>query len=219
VPHLAAAITGTAALLRASGLAFEVVKVLGVAYLLCMAWMTWRDKGALVVIEDLPPRSARPIMASAVLVNLLNPKLTIFFFAFLPQFVPAGAGQPVLRMLALSAVFMVMTFVVFALYGGVRRLGSHPVTRGRGSSTGCAAPSPSPSSPLGPSSPSPSAEPARRAEPRGSLSRISRRTTTKGPDGVDRGLRSVDSRSAVGTTSCTQGRAAGPTSVAPARDR
>ena len=92
-------------------------------------------------------------------------------------------------------------------------------SNGRGSSTGCAAPSPSPSSPLGPSSPSPSAEPARRAEPRGSLSRISRRTTTEGPDGVDRGLRSVDSRSAVGTTSCTQGRAAGPTSVAPARDR
>jgi len=129
VPHLAAAITGTAALLRASGLAFEVVKVLGVAYLLYMAWMTWRDKGALVVSEDLPPRLARQIVASAVLVNLLNPKLTIFFFAFLPQFVPAGAGQPVLRMLALSAVFMVMTFVVFALYGGVRRLGSHPVAR------------------------------------------------------------------------------------------
>ncbi len=67
--------------------------------------------------QDLPPRSARQIVASAVLVNLLNPKLTIFFFAFLPQFVPAGAAQPVPRMLALSAVFMAMTFVVFALYG------------------------------------------------------------------------------------------------------
>jgi len=117
VPHLTAAVTGTAALLRASGVAFEVVKVLGVAYLLYMAWATWRDRSTLVVSEDLPPRSARQIVTSAVLVNLLNPKLTIFFFAFLPQFVPAGSGQPVPRMLALSAVFMVMTFVVFALYG------------------------------------------------------------------------------------------------------
>jgi hypothetical protein len=66
-----------------------------VAYLLYMAWTTWRDKSALVVSEDLPPGSARQIVTSAVLVTLLNPKLTIFFFAFLPQFVPAGAGQPV----------------------------------------------------------------------------------------------------------------------------
>jgi len=117
VPHLVAAITGTAALLRASGLTFEVVKVLGVVYLLYMAWATWRDKSALVVRQDLPPRSARQIVTSAVLVNLLNPKLTIFFFAFLPQFVPAGAAQPVPRMLVLSAVFMAMTLVVFALYG------------------------------------------------------------------------------------------------------
>jgi len=117
VPHLTAAVTGTAALLRASGVAFEVIKVLGVVYLLYMAWATWRDKSALVVSKNLPPRSARQIVTSAVLVNLLNPKLTIFFFAFLPQFVPAGSAQPVPRMLALSAVFMVMTFVVFALYG------------------------------------------------------------------------------------------------------
>jgi len=117
VPHLVAAMTGTAALLRASGLAFEVVKVLGVAYLLYMAWATWRDKSALVVSEDLPARSARQIVSSAMLVNLLNPKLTVFFFAFLPQFVPVDAASPVPRMLALSGVFMAMTFVVFALYG------------------------------------------------------------------------------------------------------
>jgi len=82
-----------------------------------MAWATWRDKSALVVSQDLPPRSARQIVTSAVLMNLLNPKLTIFFFAFLPQFVPVDAGSPVPRMLALSAVFMAMTLVVFALYG------------------------------------------------------------------------------------------------------
>jgi threonine/homoserine/homoserine lactone efflux protein len=117
VPHLAAAITGTAALLRASGLAFETVKYLGVAYLLYMAWATWRDRSALTVEEDPAPRSSRKVVGSAVLVNLLNPKLTIFFFAFLPQFVPAGDPDGLLRMLGLSAVFMAMTFVVFAGYG------------------------------------------------------------------------------------------------------
>ena len=117
VPHLAAAITGAAALLHASGLAFEAVKLLGVAYLLYMAWSTWRDRGVLTVDERAAPRSARRVVRSAVLVNLLNPKLTIFFFAFLPQFVPAGDPHAVPRMLALSAVFMVMTFLMFALYG------------------------------------------------------------------------------------------------------
>jgi len=117
VPHLAAAITGAAALLHASGVAFEAVKLLGVAYLLYMAWSTWRDRGVLAVDEQAAPRSARRVVRSAVLVNLLNPKLTIFFFAFLPQFIPAADPHAVPRMLALSAVFMVMTFVVFALYG------------------------------------------------------------------------------------------------------
>lgn len=118
VPHLAAAITGTAALLHASGLAFETVKYLGVAYLVYMAWSTWRDKSVLSVETDARPKSAATVIRSAVLINLLNPKLTIFFFAFLPQFVPGGSPHALARLLALSAVFMLMTFVVFALYGG-----------------------------------------------------------------------------------------------------
>ena len=117
VPHLAAAVTGTAALLRTSGVAFETVKILGVIYLLYMAWSTWRDSSALSVTSGSDPRPARRVVASAVLVNLLNPKLTLFFFAFLPQFVPATDPHPLSRMLVLSAVFMLMTFVVFAGYG------------------------------------------------------------------------------------------------------
>ena len=125
VPHLAAAVTGAAALLHASGLAFQVLKVAGVAYLLSMAWATWRDRGALTVTPppDGPgpgqaaPRSSLRVIRSAVLVNLLNPKLTIFFFAFLPQFVPAGSPHALGRLLGLSAVFMGMTLVVFARYG------------------------------------------------------------------------------------------------------
>lgn len=117
VPHLAAAITGTAALLRASGIAFETVKLLGVAYLLYMAWATWRDNSALVIDQETPPRSALRSMLSAVAANLLNPKLTIFFFAFLPQFVPARSPHQLGTMLLLSAIFMAMTFVVFTIYG------------------------------------------------------------------------------------------------------
>lgn len=117
VPHLAAAITGTAALLRASGLAFEAVKYLGVAYLLYMAWSTWRDKSLLSVDAIAAPRQAMKVIRTAVLINLLNPKLTIFFFAFLPQFVPSGSPHALARLLGLSAVFMLMTFAVFALYG------------------------------------------------------------------------------------------------------
>ncbi len=117
VPHLIAAITGTAALLRASGLAFETVKFLGVAYLLYMAWSTWRDRSVLSVEADPAPTSVGKVIRSAVLINLLNPKLTIFFFAFLPQFVPSGSPHALARLLGLSAVFMLMTFLVFATYG------------------------------------------------------------------------------------------------------
>ncbi len=117
VPHLIAAITGLAALVHASGVAFNVIKYAGVAYLLYMAWATWRDRGALGLTESASPTSWRSVMYSGITLNLLNPKLTIFFFAFLPQFVPAGQPGSLPKMLVLSGVFMAMTFVVFALYG------------------------------------------------------------------------------------------------------
>jgi threonine/homoserine/homoserine lactone efflux protein len=117
VPHLTAAVTGTAALLRASGVAFETVKFLGVAYLLYMAWVSWRDKTPLVVEEQGIEKPPGRIILSAILLNLLNPKLTLFFFAFLPQFVPPGSPHELSRLLALSGVFMAMTFVIFTIYG------------------------------------------------------------------------------------------------------
>ena len=117
VPHMLAAITGLAAILHTSALAFEIIKYLGVAYLLYMAWATLRETGALNVAEDVPAKTPRQVIVESVLINILNPKLSIFFFAFLPQFVPAATPNALLRMLELSGVFMAMTFVVFALYG------------------------------------------------------------------------------------------------------
>jgi threonine/homoserine/homoserine lactone efflux protein len=117
VPHMLAAITGLAALLHASALAFQTIKYAGVAYLLYMAWKTLQEHGALKVEAEDGPRPNGQVIGSAILVNALNPKLSIFFFAFLPQFVGAAEIHPVGRMLELSLVFMIMTFFVFVLYG------------------------------------------------------------------------------------------------------
>ena len=130
VPHVAAAVTGLAALLHTSAVAFQVLKYLGVAYLLLLAWRTWRDRSAFDVRADpAAPRSTRQVVVSAVLVNVLNPKLTIFFVAFLPQFVGDSTGA-VWQMLQLSAVFMLVTLVVFAGYGwGAAAVRTHVLTR------------------------------------------------------------------------------------------
>ena len=118
VPHMAAAIMGLAALLHTSALAYQTFKYVGVAYLLYMAWNTLREHGALQVQkEDDGKGSAMQVTVTAVLINILNPKLSIFFLAFLPQFVSADEAQPLSQMLMLSGIFMLMTFVVFVGYG------------------------------------------------------------------------------------------------------
>jgi threonine/homoserine/homoserine lactone efflux protein len=120
VPHMAAAILGLAALLHTSAVAFQVFKYVGVAYLLYMAWKTLQEHGALQVTT------------TAILINILNPKLSIFFLAFLPQFISADEAHPLSQMLLLSAVFMLMTFVVFALYGlFAASIRNHVITRPR----------------------------------------------------------------------------------------
>src|SRR5450759_3157392 len=115
VPHLVAAITCTAALLRLGGVAFEVLRWVVMAYLLYMAISTWRS-GALALDSSAPPQSAMRTIGNAILANLLNPKLTLFFFAFLPQFVRTDAAS-LPQMLTLSGIFMALTLLVFAVYG------------------------------------------------------------------------------------------------------
>ena len=117
VPHLLAAVTGLAALLHASATAFDILRYAGVAYLLYMGWATWRSPAALEVRADAPARSTGGRIAEAMLVNLLNPKLSLFFLTFLPQFIAPGEAQPTQRMAQLSLVFMAMTLVVFLGYG------------------------------------------------------------------------------------------------------
>jgi threonine/homoserine/homoserine lactone efflux protein len=117
VPHLLATVLGLAAIMHTSAVAFQLLKAAGVAYLLWLAYATWKDKSAFAV-DNTPSRSgATGIIVKAILLNILNPKLTIFFLAFLPQFVEHGAASPLAQLLLLSAVFMAMTFAVFVVYG------------------------------------------------------------------------------------------------------
>jgi threonine/homoserine/homoserine lactone efflux protein len=132
VPHMAAAIMGLAALLHTSALAFETLKYLGVAYLLYMAWSALKERGALSIEPQVGARSALQVTVTAILINILNPKLSIFFLAFLPQFVRADDPHPVSYMLLLSAVFMALTFIVFVGYGlFAAAIRTHVITRPR----------------------------------------------------------------------------------------
>ncbi|WP_421547259.1 LysE family translocator [Pseudomonas sp. QD4] len=122
VPHLLASVLGLSAILHTSALAFQGLKFAGVAYLLYLAYATWRDRSAFAVDSSMPASSAGGLILKACLLNILNPKLTIFFLAFLPQFISHDGAAPAMQMLTLSGVFMAMTFAVFVLYGVLANL-------------------------------------------------------------------------------------------------
>jgi len=118
IPAILASVIGLAALMHTSALVFQAVKYAGVAYLLYLAWQTLKDSGPLELKADSGARrSFAGIARTGFLINILNPKLTVFFLAFLPQFVSHDAASPTLDMLLLGAVFMAMTFGVFVIYG------------------------------------------------------------------------------------------------------
>ena len=117
VPHLLATILGLAALMHTSAVAFQILKWAGVLYLFYVAWGTWRDKSAFQLDDNPSKTHTLGLISKAILMNVLNPKLTIFFLAFLPQFIPANSTHVLAPMLLLSAIFMLMTLAVFVVYG------------------------------------------------------------------------------------------------------
>ena len=117
VPHLLATVLGLAAVMHTSALAFQILKYAGVIYLFYIAVATWRDTSAFAINGTASASSALGLVAKAFLLNIFNPKLTIFFLAFLPQFVQPGTPEPLFQLIVLSATFMAMTFGVFVLYG------------------------------------------------------------------------------------------------------
>ncbi len=125
VPHLTASILGLSAILHMSALAFQVVKFAGAAYLLYLAWSMWCETGAFEFNSSCPQNGLWQIATRGFLINILNPKLSIFFLAFLPLFVSPNTSSPIFQMFILSIAFMAMTLIIFILYGisanGVRR--------------------------------------------------------------------------------------------------
>ena len=117
LPHLLASILGLSFILHMSAVVFQVIKFAGVLYLLYLAWAMWRDTGGLTFDKTSSQQNALHVAGRAVLLNLLNPKLTVFFFAFLPLFISLETSSPIIQMVLLSAVFMAITLVVFVLYG------------------------------------------------------------------------------------------------------
>lgn len=120
VLHLAVAMAGLAALLHASAVLFQAVKFAGVLYLMWMAWAVLRETGGMTIGAD-RPRPAPELIRRGILLNILNPKLPLFFVAFLPQFLPAGA--PVGQLVTLGLVFSGITFATFLGYAALAATG------------------------------------------------------------------------------------------------
>jgi len=129
IPHLVASVFGLAAILHTSAVAFEILKFLGVLYLAYLAWEMWKDSGRIKLENTYSEKKYRKIAVRAFLINILNPKLSIFFLAFLPQFVPSGTENPIPYMLFLSAAFMLMTLIVFIGYGVLANQVRHYVSQ------------------------------------------------------------------------------------------
>jgi threonine/homoserine/homoserine lactone efflux protein len=117
IPHLLACILGLSAILHMSAAAFQVIKFAGAAYLIYLAWSIWRETGALQFNKPTQKRGPWQIAVRGFLINILNPKLSIFFLAFLPLFVSPTAASPAVQLCILSGVFMLMTLVIFIVYG------------------------------------------------------------------------------------------------------
>ncbi len=117
IPHLTASIFGLSVILQNSAVIFQILKIAGTLYLLFLAWSMWQDTGSIQLDGQASNKNAFQIILRGILINLLNPKLALFFFAFLPQFISADAVSPSQQMIGLAAIFMLMTLVIFILYG------------------------------------------------------------------------------------------------------
>ena len=117
--HVCASVVGLTAVLAASSFAFTVIKWAGAGYLVWMGYRALTSKGEALKVEGAPTQKLRrrSIFWQGFWSDVLNPKVAIFFLAFLPQFVSVDDSNPLVRMLLLSAAFMLMTFVVFVGYG------------------------------------------------------------------------------------------------------
>ena len=117
VPHILAALLGLSAIMQTGAVVFEVVRWAGVAYLIFIGISMIRNAGTLPLDDgDVSGNTMNRVIWRGILLNILNPKLTVFFFAFLPQFLDAPSGLLDAKLVGLGGVFMLMTLAVFAIY-------------------------------------------------------------------------------------------------------
>lgn len=117
LPHLFACILGISVIMHISAQLFIIMKILGSVYLFYLSWKTWISAGKITFSDEKEDVTILQIIQKGILLNILNPKLTLFFLSFLPQFIPANLKNTTSPMILLSLVFMAMTFFVFVGYG------------------------------------------------------------------------------------------------------
>lgn len=126
VLHLVVALSGLAAVLYTSAILFQAIKYAGVAYLIWMAWAILGDRGSLSV-KAAEPQPAWVVVRRGIALNILNPKLPLFFIAFLPQFLPDEKAGALPAMIELGLAFSALTFLTFAGYAALAALGRNAV--------------------------------------------------------------------------------------------
>ncbi len=113
VVHTTAVAFGVAAVFAASAVAFTVLKLFGAGYLLYLAWQVFRSSSESIAGTRCSARSAGALYRRGIIMNVTNPKVSIFFLAFLPQFADPGRGALTPQLLLLGGVFIVATILVF----------------------------------------------------------------------------------------------------------
>jgi len=112
--HITAATLGISTLIYQSAVAFAVVKYAGAAYLLYLAWKSFREKEAdLTLASDRRPADYKALYKKGIVMNVLNPKVSLFFLALLPQFVTSSSGSVAVQMLILGTIFLVQALLIF----------------------------------------------------------------------------------------------------------
>lgn len=114
VVHIAAVALGVAAMLKASAIAFTALKIVGAAYLLYLAWQAFRAGNAPIAVKSENLVSAKALYIRGILMNVTNPKVAIFFLAFLPQFTDPSRGSISMQIIVLGVIFMVTALIIFS---------------------------------------------------------------------------------------------------------
>ena len=115
--HTLAAALGVSLIFKTSVIAFTVFKFAGALYLFYLAYKAIKHRKELIKMSEQDSRPAHHLIARGFLMNILNPKVALFFLAFLPQFVAKDAGSPFAQIIILGSIFIILVIIVFGAIG------------------------------------------------------------------------------------------------------